>query len=84
MSLYIASGLPVIVWRKSAMAEFVLKNKVGIVIDKLEDIGYEIKKITEEEYEEMKNNAKDISEELTKGEYLMQTIKNISNIIEGI
>lgn len=59
------------------MAEFVLKNRVGIIIDKLDDIGYELKKITEEEYQEMLDNSRHISEELIKGKYLTQAIKEI-------
>ena len=59
------------------MAEFVLKNRVGIIIDKLDDIGYELQKVTEEEYEEMLKNSKNISEELIEGKYLTQAIKEI-------
>ena len=77
ISLYLTAGLPVIVWRKSAMAEFVLKNKVGIIIDKLEDLGNETRNITDEEYEEMKQNAKHISEELKEGKYLTQAINSV-------
>lgn len=72
--------MPVIVWRKSAMAEFVLKNKVGIIIDKLDDISYELQKITEEEYKEMQENSKVIAQELMQGKYLTQAIKELQNL----
>ncbi len=62
------------------MAEFVLKNKVGIIIDKLDDISYELQKITEEEYKEMQENSKVIAQELMQGKYLTQAIKELQNL----
>ena len=32
-SLYLASGFPIIVWRQSALADFVRQNKCGILVD---------------------------------------------------
>ncbi len=80
ISLYLTAMLPVIVWKKSAMAEFVKNNKVGITIEKLEDISSEIQKITNEEYIEMVNNTKKISEDLRRGEFLKKSIKRISEV----
>ncbi|NRO11242.1 Beta-1,6-galactofuranosyltransferase WbbI [Lactobacillus helveticus] len=37
LSLYLASGIPVIIWKKAAEAKFVEENKVGITVDSLED-----------------------------------------------
>lgn len=38
LSLYIAAGKPIITWKKAAISDFVLKNKIGIVIDSLEEL----------------------------------------------
>ena len=38
LSLYIAAGKPVIVWARSAVAGFVLKYKIGILINSLKDL----------------------------------------------
>ena len=73
-SLYLTAMLPVIVWKNSAMAEFVENNKVGITIERLEDISFEIQKITDEEYSKMIENTKAISEKLKRGEYLRKSI----------
>lgn len=77
-SLYLTAMLPVIVWKNSAMAEFVENNKVGITIERLEDISFEIQKITDEEYSKMIENTKAISEKLKRGEYLRKSIYKIS------
>ena len=77
-SLYLTAMLPVIVWKNSAMAEFVENNKVGITIERLEDISFEIQKSTDEEYSKMIANTKAISEKLKRGEYLRKSIYKIS------
>ena len=56
LSLYMASGLPVIVWKKSAIAEFVLSNNVGIAVDSIFEIKDNINKITDEQYADMRKN----------------------------
>ncbi len=77
ISLYLTAMLPVIVWSKSAMAEFVKENNVGILIDSMQDIGEKIKNLTDEEYTTILENTRKISENLRKGEYLKKVIKNL-------
>lgn len=77
ISLYLTAGLPVIVWKEAAMAELVTKNKIGITVEKLEDISKKISQITNEEYEEMIENAKKISDSLRKGEYLSKAVQKL-------
>lgn len=77
VSLYITAMLPVIVWKESAMAEFITKNKLGIAVDKLEDISKKIEELTDEEYKKMINNTKEVSNGLRKGKYLSEAIKKL-------
>ena len=42
-SLYLASGIPVIIWSKAALAEFIEKNKCGITVDSLYEIADKLK-----------------------------------------
>lgn len=76
-SMYLAAGIPIIVWKEAAIAKFVLDNNVGIVINKLDDIRSVVDKITDEEYKIMLNNTKKISINLKDGKYLIDAIKNI-------
>ena len=57
-SLYLASEIPVIIWKEAALAKFIVDNKCGIAVDSLEDIKQALQDLSEEEYNEMKNNAK--------------------------
>lgn len=76
-SLYLAAGIPVIVWEEAAISKFVLKNKVGITVKKLEDIYDKINSMSEEEYEELVKNARKVSTELKDGYYLKRAILQI-------
>lgn len=68
-SLYLRCELPVIVWEKAAIADFVRKNNVGICISSLRELDQCLQQITQEEYLMMKNNAREIGEKLGKGYY---------------
>ena len=57
-SLYLASGFPIIVWRQSALAEFVRKNHCGILVDSLFEIADCLNSIDEEDFQELIKNSK--------------------------
>lgn len=73
-SLYLASQLPVIVWKESAVASFIIDNGCGIAVDSLYDINGELEKISKQEYEEMKKNVAQISQRLRNGQYTLDAI----------
>lgn len=74
-SLYIVSQLPVITWKNSAIAEFILKNKIGLVIEDLKELTTVVNQIDRAEYNEMKKNVKSLSERLRKGEFTKTAIE---------
>ncbi len=78
-SLYLVSGIPVIIWREAALAEFVLDNNCGVVIDKLSDIKKIRENISKDEYEIMANNARRIGHMLSVGHYAKAAIKEALN-----
>ena len=75
LSLYLASGLPVIIWDKAAMAGFVLENEVGITVSSLYRLRETLDVVTEDAYENYAANAKKIGQKLRNGEYTMNAIK---------
>lgn len=74
-SLYLSSGIPVVIWEKAALAEFISKNGCGIVVSSIADISERVSEITDEEYSDMKKNALRISEQMRNGEFLMNAIR---------
>jgi hypothetical protein len=75
--LYLASGIPVIVWSRSGMADFVNKNKCGLCIERLSDMPKQLKCA---EYAELKENAMCVSRNIRKGFYLNQVLDEILKI----
>ena len=76
LSCYLAADLPVIVWEKAAIAEFVKKNNIGYTINNI----YDINKINFSDYNAKKKNAELIGEKIRNGYY---TTKVLSEIIDS-
>ena len=73
-SLYLSAGIPVIVWKESAMASFIETNKVGITVDNLHRLDTIISSISEDKYVEMCNNAKLIAKKIQNGMFFYDAI----------
>ena len=76
-SLYLVSGIPIIIWEKAALANFIVENKIGFTISSLNDINEKLEGLSDEEYRVMKQNTIIFSERLSKGFYLKKIIRNI-------
>lgn len=83
LSLYMACGIPVIVWNKSAISEFVKENNIGIVIESINDLPNVINNITEEEYRNMVNEVDKIRKNVCEGKYLENAFNSALNKIEN-
>lgn len=77
LSLYVASRLPIIIWKQAAMSHFVLANKIGIVVESLLDLEVTIKKISLADYQEMIENIDKTADRLYKGDYTNKAINSI-------
>lgn len=75
LSLYIVSGLPVIVWKNSAMADYVLQKDLGIAITNLQNIDKEIEKISAHRYNHMLEALKQEAEQLRSGRHLKNILE---------
>ena len=81
-SLYLASSIPVIVWSGAAIAQFVLENECGIVIDSIKDIENILKNVTEQQYNYYRKNAALIGEKLRNGYYTSSILYEIQKYID--
>lgn len=79
LSLYIVARLPLIVWRESALAEYVSQKGLGLLIDSLYDIPARLEKITEKDYHSFLNAIDIEREELIHGQHLLNSINNLNN-----
>lgn len=74
-SLYLASGFPIIVWRQSALADFVRKNHCGILVDSLFEIADCLNSIDEEDFQKLIKNSKIVGEKLRNGYFLKTALE---------
>lgn len=74
-SLYLAAGIPVLIWKEAAIAKFVEENNVGILIDNLQEIEEVLNNIPQEKLEEIEKNAKEVGLRLREGYYFKTAIE---------
>lgn len=69
VSLYIACGLPIIIWENAALANFVKSNGIGICVSSLTELDDVLNVLSENEYNKMKKNIVNMSDKLRTGYY---------------
>lgn len=82
LSLYLASGLPCIVWAESGVADFVLEHRVGLAINCLTELERAVLEINSDEYARMATNAAIIGNKLLRGEYTLNAVETAIKRIE--
>lgn len=82
-SLYLASGLPVIISKNAAIASFVQDNNIGVCINSLSEISTEALDISSELYRRMKENVLLVGQKLRKGYYLENAINRTLDFLEN-
>jgi len=76
-SLYLSSGMPVIVWSQAAISDFVKENGVGITVDSLVEIENKIRSISRDEYKDMCVRTDEVGKKLKNGFYFKKTLMNV-------
>ena len=72
--LYLAAGLPLIVWKESGMASFVESHHVGICIESITELPERLQAISAEEYDAIRQSVLEESERITQGHYFLQAL----------
>lgn len=77
VSLYLTSGLPVIIWRQAALADFIEKNNLGFAVDSLSDMDNRLKDMSFAEYAKYRANVLNISDQLKQGTFIRNAVNKI-------
>ena len=77
-SLYLASGFPIIVWKQSALANFVLEKECGISVESLLDLEEVLDNLSQEEYQNLVKNAKAVGQKIREGSYLLSALQALN------
>lgn len=73
-SLYLACGMPVIIWKEAALAEFIREHDCGLVVDSLAQIPQILKDLTQARYDELLKNAEETGKCLRSGYFTKQAL----------
>lgn len=76
-SLYLASGFPLVVWKQSALLHFVLEKGCGIAVESLHDVKATIDHLSDDDYQNLVDNAKRVGQEIRDGHYLITALNNL-------
>ena len=76
-SLYLASGFPLVVWKESALAHFVLDKQCGIAVDSLHDLQKALDDLTYQDHMELSANARQVGVAIRSGDYLKTAISKL-------
>ena len=82
IALYLASGMPVIVWDRSAMADFVKEEGCGFMVSRLSEIPDKISELSDEDYEKMRNNAMRVGKDMRKGSHIKAAVERAVELSE--
>lgn len=82
LSLYLAAGLPVIIWKEAAEAEFVKKNGIGIVVASLHEAKEMLEKMTEEKYKQYLDAVEKTADNIRKGKNTEAAIEKTELMLE--
>lgn len=82
-SLYMAAGLPAVIWKDAALADFARENGVGIAIGSLDELGNALNGLSEERYDELCRNAATIGKEVRRGAYLTRALQRAEALLRA-
>ena len=74
LSLYLAMGLPVIVWKEAAVASFVENNNLGIALSNLYELEGRLSKMSVEEYSLIKQAVQQMSAKVRTGQLFIASL----------
>lgn len=81
-SLYLSSGLPVIVWSQSALVSVISSLGAGLVVGSLDEIEPMLNELSEAEYLDMKHAALDTAKKLRSGQMIDSAVDSIEQKLQ--
>lgn len=76
-SLYLCAGLPLIVWRQSALSELVEREGLGLIVDSLRDVKSRIDALTDEAYDALVDRVREFSVRVRTGAFTERAFREV-------
>ncbi len=81
-SLYILGGLPIVIWNKAAMADFIEKEKIGISVSSLNELDEKLRNIKKEDHQQMVANVLRVRDSIVSGGFLRTAMTQALSHVE--
>ncbi len=81
LSLYLASGIPVIVWKHAAVSDLVQRFGVGLCVSSLRELPNVLQNLSARDLQKMIHNAAWLSEKITSGAFLNRVMDEIEEAL---
>lgn len=81
VSLYLSSGLPIIIWSEAALADIVRDEKLGITVDSLKDVDRALSEVKVDDYQKMCSNVQNIAKLMRKGYFLTNATDELNKLM---
>lgn len=78
VSFNLRAGLPVIVWKESAVAPIIKRHGCGIAVGSLRELNDILPNLSQDDYLKMKQNAIKMAALLNQGHFLREALKNMT------
>ncbi|USS93394.1 hypothetical protein M8332_00560 [Fructilactobacillus ixorae] len=75
LSAYLSADMPVIVWEKAAISDFVNRHQIGISVARIDDLTDVLSQLDDAKFQQMVANAQSIGAKVRNGDYLYAAVK---------
>ncbi|WP_299552954.1 beta-1,6-galactofuranosyltransferase [Seonamhaeicola sp.] len=82
-SLYLLSGLPVIIWNEAALAPFIVDNNLGIGISNLETLEAVLSGLSKADYDKMKKSVIEFQDKVMSGYHAETATRKAAALLKG-
>ena len=82
LSLYLSSGLPVVIWSQAAEAAYVRQHGVGLCVDTLTDLCTALAAVTAEDYAAMAQRVQGEQSRLLAGHYAARALDSALQMLQ--
>lgn len=81
LSLYLSSGLPVVIWSGAAEAEFVETHNLGVAVDSLLQLPPIFAEMNESQYQQICNHVSSIQKRLQSGHFAATALQKAADFL---
>lgn len=76
LSLFLACGIPVVIWREAAEAAFVTANRLGVTVDSLHDIPSVLSSLSPDGLADIRRHVAALAPRLRRGEFTKEALSS--------